>query len=333
MGGAVTLRYSSLYPEDVSSIVLVDAAGILEKTTFVKHTAKIPKLPNQGPSGIVSFFKGVQNTGDNLVEIVNTFPEPTKHLKNDFLWGKMFSGKTNINAAFSLVNENFSQAVFNNTTPTAIIWGEQDPVAPLRTGKLLAGQLPNASLTIIPEAGHVPMKSHTEEFNQALIQALKPRNLQTNPPEAKAQKHLVLNCDSQKMETFSGSYAKVHINNCLDINLKSMQTGEIEIINSRVTLEDIEVISQNLGLSIKDSVVKATNISVVADQGIYVDKSRIDIAGANITAKSKGITFDTKSRAIFSISQLQSPLYQGNLHGLFTLKKTSLDKKLKKSKK
>ena len=42
MGGAIALRYASNFPDDINRVVLVDAAGILQRTAFIKHTAKIP---------------------------------------------------------------------------------------------------------------------------------------------------------------------------------------------------------------------------------------------------------------------------------------------------
>ena len=49
------------------------------------------------------------------------------------------------------------------TIPTLILWGRQDKVIPLRVGELLHEALPNATLEVIEECGHVPQEEKPEE--------------------------------------------------------------------------------------------------------------------------------------------------------------------------
>ena len=42
MGGAVSLRYAHNYPEQVARLIMVDIAGVLQRTVFIKHLAKLP---------------------------------------------------------------------------------------------------------------------------------------------------------------------------------------------------------------------------------------------------------------------------------------------------
>jgi pimeloyl-ACP methyl ester carboxylesterase len=44
MGGAVSLKYAELYPERLNKLVLVSAAGILDKTAFVKQFVDFSKF-------------------------------------------------------------------------------------------------------------------------------------------------------------------------------------------------------------------------------------------------------------------------------------------------
>ena len=53
--------------------------------------------------------------------------------------------------------------------PTLLLWGRRDRVVPLRFGKRLARDLPNARLTVIDDCGHTPHK----ERPAAVIAALK----------------------------------------------------------------------------------------------------------------------------------------------------------------
>ena len=48
--------------------------------------------------------------------------------------------------------------------PTLVVWGEQDGVAPLRHGEIMAQAIPHARLAIIEDAGHIPQKEKGQAF-------------------------------------------------------------------------------------------------------------------------------------------------------------------------
>lgn len=49
------------------------------------------------------------------------------------------------------------------TVPTLILWGREDKVIPLRVGELLHDLLPNSTLEVIEECGHIPQEEKPEE--------------------------------------------------------------------------------------------------------------------------------------------------------------------------
>lgn len=54
-------------------------------------------------------------------------------------------------------------------TPTALIWGELDPFAPVHTAEAMLDLLPNARLDVIPGVGHSPMVEAPAEFTRLLL--------------------------------------------------------------------------------------------------------------------------------------------------------------------
>ena len=48
-------------------------------------------------------------------------------------------------------------------TPTFLLWGDHDSVIPLWVGERLAEEMPNATLTVLAECGHVPPEETPEE--------------------------------------------------------------------------------------------------------------------------------------------------------------------------
>lgn len=162
MGGAVTLRYADLYPEDLAQMVLVDAAGILQRTAFVKHSAdgQVDMDLDGMPNSLIGYAANLQDLGSALIEKLLTIPDPTALLsRSDKAWGYSLVKTPNLNAALALAEEDFSRAVHSVKIKTSIIWGEKDPVAPLRTGQVLARALSGDQISVIAGAEHVPMVS------------------------------------------------------------------------------------------------------------------------------------------------------------------------------
>jgi pimeloyl-ACP methyl ester carboxylesterase len=54
-------------------------------------------------------------------------------------------------------------AVSTVTIPTLILWGRQDKVIPLKVGELLHQLLPNSTLEVIEQCGHIPQEEKPDE--------------------------------------------------------------------------------------------------------------------------------------------------------------------------
>ncbi|HVV86177.1 MAG TPA: alpha/beta hydrolase [Kofleriaceae bacterium] len=52
--------------------------------------------------------------------------------------------------------------------PTLLLWGDDDLVTPVRFGRRLARQLPDAELKVFPDCGHIPMVEAAGETTRAL---------------------------------------------------------------------------------------------------------------------------------------------------------------------
>jgi pimeloyl-ACP methyl ester carboxylesterase len=54
------------------------------------------------------------------------------------------------------------------TAPTLVVWGEHDPVIPLKVGRQIAATIPGAKLVTF-DAGHVPYSTHPRAFLDAVL--------------------------------------------------------------------------------------------------------------------------------------------------------------------
>ena len=71
---------------------------------------------------------------------------------------------------FSLASQksNLAEQLDSLTLPVLVITGDDDRIVPTADSIRLAGELPNARLVIINEAGHVPHEEQPAEFITAL---------------------------------------------------------------------------------------------------------------------------------------------------------------------
>lgn len=321
MGGAVTLRYAQRYPADINQIALIDAAGILQRTAFVKHSAtdRIPANPDSVPNALLTYAVGLQDFSNNLIEKMLRLPDPTTILgKSELAWGTTLQSYPNINAALSLAEEDFSSAIFEQTKPVFILWGNKDLVAPPRTGQLLAANLATSELTIIEEAGHVPMASHPKEVSQWLLARLNTQSKSIPQPviENTVTKQNYT-CDHSTGETLRGQYARITLTECTGVLLDGVVADELIAMDSVIEVQNSHFIGEETSLTINNSVVMMTGSTI--DGLVYLDQARIDFAGVNLT-KETPFKISTRSRLVLSVSRAGNNRY---LHSDLQLENTA----------
>lgn len=333
MGAAVSLRYAHNYPERVSRLVLVDAAGILQRTVFIKHIAKVPvayerlekyqqtipmldKLIKKMASKADGWTQSLLITFDHLPDI------PQLMMTSGLAQQYLYKDRSSMNAALGLAYEDFSAAVREVDVPTHIVWGEHDSVAPVRTGKVLAGLLSNAELHVIRKAGHVPMTENFDDFMSVLNYSLE------NAPRARqAQKRLEsvvreqvakedIRCNGQNDVVYTGHYKVIRMHNCHGVVLRDLAAENIELTGSAISLENVKLSSSGTGLLVTNSVVTATLLQVDANVGMVVDTSYLDMAGADFVVRNNLIDVQENSQLYFSLSESLQGRQKSTLHGV-----------------
>jgi pimeloyl-ACP methyl ester carboxylesterase len=330
MGGAIVLMYGARYPQQLKHAVLVDVAGILHRVATVKYLSALSLPPDAAsiPGTEMADTIGLLILGDTIGEIAKGLPDPTPILnKSDVLWNITMQGRPNINAGYSLIETDFSREIKRFIAPATLIWGENDPVTPLRTGRLLVAKMPNAVLHAIPNGGHVPMQATPDVFNKLLLQGLRqPPQVRKESASDPGKTDLV--CKNRKNETYSGNYDTVLIDNCVNIVLRTISAKQLMIRNSIVQLESISINGPQTACSFEGSTVLATDLACNGEVGLYSDQSRLDLAGADISGTRKGISITGESYLVISVSALKSPLYSGDIHNVFTLANRALEEYL-----
>jgi pimeloyl-ACP methyl ester carboxylesterase len=141
LGGAIALRYSHDYPEEVQRLLLINVAGVLQTTVFARHLMLVPDQVETAPvlNKLVAGGSRIINRVSGKIQ--DLMAENATALQalagSDKARELLYKDSGNINAALGLVNEDFSPMIRRINVPVWMLWGEQDPVAPLRTGLAL----------------------------------------------------------------------------------------------------------------------------------------------------------------------------------------------------
>lgn len=325
MGGAVALRYAASFPDTLDRLVLVSVAGVLQRSAFLAHSSAIPvssgalPLTDQLPQSFKDMAgEQLRDWGEQLLSFAEGLPDPLKLLRaSDTAWSLLLADQPNVNAALALISEDFTLALGQVRTPTLIVWGDQDPVAPPRTGLLLEGQLRRARRVVLSQTGHVPM-IHRDAFNPLLVEFLASK---TVPRQEKAQplSQGKLVCREQVNQRYSGVFSVIELHACDGALLDNVQAESIYIDRSDAELRNVNVLSQKAALQVNQSRVTMTNGQLIGAIGILAHNSQLDLAGVTVRGSVSGIRASGPSSFIFSVSQLRSPEVSRTLHGVYEI--------------
>ncbi len=321
MGGAIALRFASQRPARFQRLVLIDAAGILHPLVISKFQAGSML---ERTSGVPQTRGFAERLSGKILEQMDRLPISPVDIAGseagrDYLLG---GGPTKI-AALGLAGEDFSAAIPAVTEPTLILWGENDLVVPLRTGKVLAARMPHARLQTIQDAAHEPMQDQPEEVNELVREHLlatgpDPRSRPATSVRAFTSER-VCKCSGESGKVFRGDYQSIELRNCSDITIRNARVGQLSAYGSRLTLVDTDILGKDVGLHADDSDVSITNGDISGVVAINAKRSRVDLAGVHLTGSQDAVK-GVDSKFVFSITEVHSPHTTGTLH---TFKKMS----------
>ncbi|OGO67413.1 MAG: hypothetical protein A2Z49_01995 [Chloroflexi bacterium RBG_19FT_COMBO_56_12] len=173
-GGTVAMQTALAHPERVSALILVDPAvynggGAPSWTRLLFST---PQMRHLGP--LVA--RQILTRGPELIETAwhdpAQIPPETIVLYRKPLqaenWDKALWELTLASRASGL-----AERLKEFSLPVLVITGDDDRIVPTADSIRLAGELPNAQLAVIPDAGHVPHEERPAAFMKAVLDFLK----------------------------------------------------------------------------------------------------------------------------------------------------------------
>lgn len=324
MGAAISLYYAGTYPDRIDNVVLVDAAGILQRMAFLRAVASA-QVQNYGlPGFIADRVRGLFQWGTGVVErlLLSSEVDVVELLRrSDSAWDALLSDRPNVNAAIALLETDFSRVLARFDRPATVIWGEHDSVAPIRTGHMLHGVLPDNRLHVIEGAGHMPMHTDTGVFLDHLREALAVPPAGGVAARAEADGGRPdFTCRGRGGETLSGDFGRIVLEDCPGMRLVDVSARQLTIDRSRDTrLRHVSVGHQDTAgrpaIDITASDVIATDLEAEGAPAVRIDGGRVDIAGGILTAGDSAFRVERQSTVVFSVSRVHSGVHSGFLHG------------------
>jgi len=318
MGGAISLRYAGMYPQDVDRLILVDAAGILHKHAYSRTVAaKWINIVQR-----ISYWAGPNLNGyaSMVLEAIEEFMpvDMQQAIKSPEIRQMILRSNAIPISGVAMITEDFSGVMKKVQSPTLIIWGEYDLVAPVRTGKILQANLNKAYLRVLANAGHSSMADRPIEFNQLMMNHLQQSDKELAGSYWKARPFVksqrVGKCSQGEQKLFEGTYAKIELDNCTLAQIQNAQIGQLVARNSLVQMEYSTIETSGIGLLSYDSEINLTSSTIRGDIAIQTVRSRLDVAGVKLTGNRVAINNLSDSTIVFSLSWLQSSTYRGGKH-------------------
>lgn len=317
MGAVVSLRYAATYPDDVAKLVVIDAPGILHRYAYATH--HLAQIGLEGTTDEVDPASGFAKVIRKILgSLEQSSFDPEVVLASPKLRETMFSGDPSAIAGLAVAIEDFSKQLRKLSTDTLVIWGKDDLVTPVRTGKLLEHVMPHARLVVFDTAAHVPMREAPERFRSTLASFLDdtPVPLSASAP---LKKYGNVSCTRRRDVVYEGDYESLNLNGCQQVIIRNARVHQLKAVHSRVTIEQSYIGGGDVGLLVHSAVVVMTGGRIEGDTAITAIGSRLDLAGVDIDGKDAAIKAPQSSSVVFSICRMQSPHTKGEVHGYYAL--------------
>jgi pimeloyl-ACP methyl ester carboxylesterase len=168
-GGSVSMRVALRHPERVAGLVLVDAAVYVgsRAPAWLFPLFSTPQMRHLGPLAA----RQIMRLGPRLIEMAWHEPSrlPAEMLE---LYQKPYKVENWDKALWEFTQANrendLPQHLNEINLPTLVITGDDDRIVPTADSIRLAGELPDATLTVVEDCGHLPHEEQPEAFMEAV---------------------------------------------------------------------------------------------------------------------------------------------------------------------
>jgi pimeloyl-ACP methyl ester carboxylesterase len=175
MGGQIALMTCLKYPDRVTGLVLIDSGGYPQSMEFLPF--KLLEIPVIGEISMALINR----------TIIQTMLKRGIYFDGSFATDEVITNYCNVYGTVNarrmppiimrtiVKDEEYIASHLNNIKcPALIIWGAEDRVISSLRAEMFRRDISNASVVILPQAGHMPQIEKSKAVNKALIDFLMP---------------------------------------------------------------------------------------------------------------------------------------------------------------
>lgn len=167
MGGQIALNMVNVMPDRIKGLVLLGCSGYLKKSSKIWiYSSYVPFFDRA-----ISMYiqkKGVVNGLKNV--LYNHSFITDKHIEE---FGKPLADRDFYKVLARLLRyregDLTSEQLKDISTPSLLLWGEEDRVVPVHIGAQLESDLPQAKMITFKETGHLITEERPNEVCKAII--------------------------------------------------------------------------------------------------------------------------------------------------------------------
>ena len=164
MGGAISLRYSYLYPEKLNNLILITSAS----NSCISVESEYSKLVSKGLNPLITNnLEDYEKLLDFVMYERSYIPSPILEVLSE----KKMERKILDEKIFNDFVSNMTQEedILNKiTTKTLIVWGEYDRIIDLKCANILEKNIINSKKIVFKNVGHVPQMEVPEELGEVI---------------------------------------------------------------------------------------------------------------------------------------------------------------------
>jgi len=317
MGGNISTQLSLNHPELAEKLVLIDAAGFINKFSYSQYIAtnyatdKIALVEKEIP-----LFKG-------LIKTVNEYlPDPTKILLGDAGRKYILGDNSTIISALAVLEEDLTDLIRKPAPPTHIIWGAKDNAMPVQVAGLLSFLLKTESVLIFDQAGHSPQKQFPYEVANSIINFVESNNnvAKNKISIKKINTNVTIDCNKNQnvIQLSYRQYDKVTIENCKSTQaIKKLTASHLNIKNSTVKFNNLQITSINhFSFVALDSDVSIWGGRLEGVSLGYIEQSNVEIHGADVYVSNALVVSNEPDTMNVSLNQVFQNGRKFNWHGM-----------------
>jgi pimeloyl-ACP methyl ester carboxylesterase len=175
MGGFIAAEVAIQFPERVSRLVLVSAAGISSAETLEAPILTFGRAATAIATNTVARHRRIASrraTRHLALALVARYPG---RLKPDLVYEGFFkgAGKPGFDAALrASLDYDFRDRLSEVKVPTLIVWGEKDSIIPVRDADEFERLIEDSRKIVMRDTGHIPMAERPQTFNDVLVEFL-----------------------------------------------------------------------------------------------------------------------------------------------------------------